>query len=431
MIKNKSPYILGNIPGIKDGLSGTIVTGYNVGIVKSIDSDKLKYALEVIKFITSLEVQRKLVLNKIIVSGITSIYQDEKVCSTIPNCDIYLDAQPILKPVNNVMDYNEYTENFTKYFNKFFYGNETAEKVLKSIKNLSQIYNISLNSKESLLGMVLLITFIAIIAIELLSLITPTILRKFKRYFRYLTKLSKLSVFLFFVGNLMISSVILTKFEDITIFKCHLQTLLFSLGYTFIYVPILIKLIIYLHEENKYSMWFSKNKNLLFLLALIIDILLNGFALIKPYEIENVLITDGKNYQICKKNNPYVYTAVFSEVFYKFLLAMCSLFLIHKEWNKKKKHYDIKFIAISIYINIFVFTILFVCSFIKMNSYVVYYVLQICLIFIISISNYIMNYGIILVIKPVKNSLYMKKQQQQQHIKPEIKKTVCANESCK
>jgi len=428
-IKNNSPYILGNIPGIKDGLSGTIVTGYNVGIIKSIDSDKINYAVEVIKFITSLEVQKKMVLNNIIVSGITSIYLDEKVCSSIPNCDIYLDVQPILKPVNKAQDYNEYTENFTNYFNKFFYGNETAEKVLKSMKNLTQVYKISLNSKETLLGIVLLFTYLAIIAIELLSLITPTILQRFKKRFRYLTRLSKLSVFLFFVGNLMISSVILTKFEDITILKCHLQTLLFSLGYTFIYVPILIKLMIYLHKENKYSEWLNKNKNLCFLLTLTLDILLNGLALIKPYDIEDVLITDGENYQICKKNNPFVYIAVISEIFIKLLIAICSLLLIHKEWNKKEKHYDIKFIAISIYINIFVFITLFVCSFIKMSSYITYYVLQICLIFIISISNYITNYGIILVIKPIKNNLIMQKQQQQHVNKLEIKKTVCANES--
>lgn len=51
-------------------------------------------------------------------------------------------------------------------------------------------------------------------------------------------------------GIIMILSIGLFNIGEITILKCHLKNFLYSLGITFIYIPLFYKLIIYFSEEN-------------------------------------------------------------------------------------------------------------------------------------------------------------------------------------
>jgi len=372
---------------------------------------------------TSLETQKKLVLDNIIVSGITSIYQDENICSSIPNCDIYLDAQPILKPFSKLKEYHEYYKRIAKYFNNFLYGDETAENTLKLINNITKIYNFSLDTKVSVVGMIFLIIFSVIIAFEVISLL-PLIFTRFSINFEFLPTISWFNIF---IGNLMLSSVVLTKLDEITSIKCNLQIILFSFGYTFIYIPTLIKLIIvHFSEENKYIIWLKKNsinQFLFFLIALTVDILLNGLLFIKSYGIEVVFIDDGKTYQICKKNNAIIYIVVTSEMIYKILIAVCLLLIIHKEWYKKEIKEDTKYVLLSICINISINIMLFICSFIKMRSYMIYYILQIVLVFIISISNYITYFGVRLVLSIIRKPLKDEKVRKSYNMNPNILRT--------
>jgi len=81
------------IPGWKEGITGSLTGGYNVGICKHIDEHRRKAAAEVVKFITSKEVQKKYVLQRYIYSAINSLYDDEEVCSII-ECDIAKNVKP-------------------------------------------------------------------------------------------------------------------------------------------------------------------------------------------------------------------------------------------------------------------------------------------------------------------------------------------------
>eukprot|EP00833_Pecoramyces_ruminatium_P010810 jgi/Orpsp1_1/1184842/evm.model.c7180000091215.1 len=125
------PYVISNLPGIKEGISSSIIAGYNIGIDSSIDKSKEESAIEVVKFMTSKEFQKSLALKKIIISGILSFYNDEEFCSKIKNCEYYRNLQVIARPVNKTKDFYDYTEKFTNYFYKFLYGNETAKNAIK------------------------------------------------------------------------------------------------------------------------------------------------------------------------------------------------------------------------------------------------------------------------------------------------------------
>jgi len=64
------------IPGNKEGISGTIVSPYNIAINNYLDNENHKAAVAVIKYMTSKEVQRENLIHGLY-SGIPSLYDEE------------------------------------------------------------------------------------------------------------------------------------------------------------------------------------------------------------------------------------------------------------------------------------------------------------------------------------------------------------------
>jgi len=112
LIPEFSPYIVSSMPGIKEGISGTILVGYNMGIVGNIDEDKIEPAMKAIRYMSSKEMQKDLALKEFIISGMSSLYEDEDICSNIRFCDFYRYPQTITKP-KNVFNTDDFEEKFT------------------------------------------------------------------------------------------------------------------------------------------------------------------------------------------------------------------------------------------------------------------------------------------------------------------------------
>ncbi|ORX84437.1 periplasmic binding protein-like II, partial [Anaeromyces robustus] len=244
-------YVLSILPGMKEGISGSALIGYNIGISKNIQKDKKDAAIKAVEFMTSKGFQKKLVLQEIIISGILSLYDDEEVCSSIKNCEVYKDVQLIAKPVNKTDNYIEYSEKFTNYFYGYLYGNstETEESVLKKIDDLTKIYHIAMDSKETSSGLTFFILFLVTIIMMIFSLIFLFI-KKFEKYFSFLSKLDWIIIV---IGIIIIAVSNFYNFGELTDFKCQMKNSLLALGFTFIYGPILCQLIINFPETNKYS----------------------------------------------------------------------------------------------------------------------------------------------------------------------------------
>jgi len=109
-------------------LSGAVLVGYNVGIVNDISEEKLQPAVEAIKYFTSRNIQKDLVLKEYIISGISSLYEDEEICSKIKFCDFYKSPQATRKLPNN---------DILNSFYEFLYEDKSAKEVLQNIENLS------------------------------------------------------------------------------------------------------------------------------------------------------------------------------------------------------------------------------------------------------------------------------------------------------
>lgn len=394
LIRKDSPYEMTNIPGMQEGVTGTILTGYNIGIAKNMDKSKLESAIEVVKYMTSKELQKSLVLQQMTISAMTSLYDDEEVCANIKNCKLYVNAQPIVKPVDKTDDFNVYSEKFTSYFYEYLYRNMSASDALKAMDDLTRIYYIWINTKETYLGLLLVIIF----TITIVLMISSLIFLNFKNFEQFYIFLSKPSWSLIVIGISLILSSGYTKLGMVSNFKCQLNYALFSLGYSFIYIPILCKLIILFPEENKYSKWTSNNKYKFILSFIFINFFLNGLSFISSYEIEDVIINEGENFQKCKMNNSFGIFIYILMIIYYTIILFSLLLLIFIKWNSKIIHYDIRFIVSSIYLNIITFVAFYIFNYFNIKNYILYNGLYEILILIISVVNYMTLYGIRLIL---------------------------------
>jgi len=258
------------------------------------------------------------------------------------------------------------------------------------MNDLTKIYEISLSTQDSSLGLVIFIAYLVC-----LVLIVPSLallyLDKFKKEF-YL--LPNLFWYMLITGIVMILCTGFIKIGTITVFKCHLNVFLLSLGYTLIYTPILQKLIVkFPQDNNKYSVWVKKNELKFFSIFIAIDLVLNILMLIKPYHIGKVTIDGGESYQKCDRNKSVLNYAILGMITsYKFVLMFAMLILIFIEWNILSFRIDVRLILASIYLNVITLVVLFIFSSFNINSYLSYYLVQEVFVLIIVLSNYIILY---------------------------------------
>jgi len=98
-----------------------------------------------------------------------------------------------------------------------------------------------------------------------------------------------------------------------------------------------------------------------------------------------------KRYEICKYNEEY---SIFVLIICKLLIIFSLLFLIFVEWNFSDILYDIRLFILTQYISILSILLIVVTYFIQIKYYKTYFLIQTLNIFIISIANYIILYGI-------------------------------------
>jgi len=383
-------YKMSNLPGMTEDVTGTILTGYNVGILNNISKEKLKSAMEVIKFFILKDTQKQFVLQRMIISAISSIYEDDEFCAILGDCELYRDPQPIVKPVDVAKDFNQYATTFTNYFYEYLYGDKDISTALKSMGDLTKIYKVDIDTKETSIGLITVIVFSITMAIMLSSLLL-LIPEKNEKLFIFLPK-SFWCLVIF--GILCISSVAFTKLGDVTSIKCHMNNILFSIGYVFIYTPILFRLLIAFPEENKISKWINDNKYIFISIIIFINLVLNGFTLIKDYGVENIILNEGENFQKCDMDKKYSLVTKIIVITYNVALLLLILVLMFVEWNLKHSVKDLRFIMSSIYMNIITFGILSIFNYFNIRNYKLYFGLYVILVYILSLVNYITLYGI-------------------------------------
>jgi len=381
-------YNISPLPGFKEGISASINLGYNLGISKYVPRDKLNSTIEAFKYITSKEIQRDLFLKRLIITPVSSLYYDEEVCKIVTDCELFKQIQPTGEPeyISERSDY-DYSRYFKKYIYQYLYQNKSLDETIKNINDITKIYYISLESKDSNVG---IISFMLISVISLLMLLSLVFIFR-KNLDEYFSFMSKDFWFLAVLGSIIILWVPITNYGNVTSFKCHLKLLLLSIGFSLNKIPIISKLIIIFPEKNKFSNWVKKYEYVFLFFNLLIDISLNGLLFLNPITPKSVMIDDGENFQICKFNELYI---IFILLVYKIIIIISLSLLIFIEWNIKSIIHDMMFFNSAITIDILTFILLIVFIFIKIDNYISYFLIHLCICFIMSISNYIFLYGI-------------------------------------
>ena len=340
-----------------------------------------------IEFITSKEVKKEVSLNFSILPGIDSLYDDEEFCARM-DCELFKSIQPVVRPTKENENYDEYSIKFRNYVYDFIYGDKSAKEVLKEIIDLRKIYSVSLNTKETSVGLIFFYILCSIICIMILSLIFLFI-PSFKPFFTFLPNdFWILSI----LGIIMIICIGFIEIGDITVFKCHLRIILLTIGFTLNMVTNLYKLLITFPEENKISKWIEKHRYLYLLSFIIVDIIMNSLLLIQPYEIKTIE-GNGEHFNTCELRTTLSNIIEYIFVFIKFIVLVNILLLIFLEWNMKRIMIDLRFFISIIYVDSLSFSLILIMDIFNINSYIGYFIIRVVIYIVYGISNYILMFG--------------------------------------
>lgn len=387
------PYKLSPTPGRVEGISGSILDGFNVGIINHIDEKKKKKAIEAFIYMTSEAVQKKFLMRRETLPGIKKLYYDEEVCAEA-DCELFTSLQPIGKPNDHIEKYDDYIKEYREYVYEFLYGNKSAKEVLRNVDYMSRVYYISLDTKETSLGLCSTIFAISVSALMILSLVFIFKIN-FAPFFAFLSiDLWILTV----LGSVMTLSITYTYIGEMTTKKCHLEFLLLSLGFTFSYGPILYKLIVNFPEKNSFSSWVKKNKYIFIFSLILIDLILNGVIALNGSITETLYINKGQNFKVCINYNMASDIMICLILGIKILIVFIILALMFIEWNIQVTLYDIRFIISSIYINLLLMMLYVIFKYLRIKNFISYFIIQESIIVVIAISNYVFIYGYRLVL---------------------------------
>ena len=378
------------LPGGKEGISTSSVDGYNVGInglIENLD-ERRDASLEVVKYITSREMQKYYFLNGLIVSAIPSLLDDEEICK-LKDCEMYKNLQRLLETPHDFYDKDKYEEKYGNLATSYVFKNKDLSNVLNEIEDITKIYYVSLGSDNYYIGLIIVILVFIVSSLMLFSLIF-TFIKKFQPFFK---NLSKDSCFIIIVGIVLTLSSALTRIGVLSVIKCHLKILLTSVGFILYLVIILYELIINFPKKNKLCNWIENHKYLFLSVFLLMDFIFNGLSMINPFTVTNRIIENGHNYQVCEFITSLGNSMIISLIFDKFAIFMVISILIFIEWNIEKIYYEVRFGLTIIYSNFLLVFIALIFDFAHFINYFTQFIIQECLVIFMSITSYIFLYG--------------------------------------
>lgn len=380
---NVSGYKKSVMPGKNDGVNGSCLTAFNVGISNYISSKQKKAAAKVLTYITSEDVQKNIVIKKFdLYSGLSSLYNDQEFCSTY-DCQTAKEIQGICRPSSDTNDYDYYISKIVKNLNKILFEGKDVKEALMNIENLAEIFYFSKSTSVGLVFFILLLATFYVVFLSPLFLFIP-------RYENFFSFLSNDLWIIYSMGSLMVVSSEFVKFEELTDFKCQLNHLVLTIGISLVFIPILYKLIINYPKSNYFSE-LVRNYKYLFVFSLIaLEVALNALQLISPYKVSDIITGNNKNFSMCKFENSTAGWIMALPHFLSILaLYLCNCGLMYIEWNVEETKEELRTLNAVMIMDDVLITLLFIIEFIPIKDYVIYYSLHAILIIAFSICNQI------------------------------------------
>jgi len=370
------------LPGKKEGINGSCIHGFNIGISKYISNERINAAIEILKFITSERIQKLIIEKFNVYSALSNLYDDSEVCS-FTNCKFVKEIQSIERPVTKYDDYDRYSSKISKIINNFIHNLISVEETVNEINDITKIYYYSIKSNvlSYIMFVLYMITFFFII-LSAVILFIPSL----KKYFTFL---SVDLWILYTIGSLVFIVSEVTKFGELSNFKCQSSRVMMTSGYTMILIPMLYKLIVNFPQINKYSTWVKNNKYIFISLILCTEFFLNSLYFISPIETVVMSYENSKNYIKCIYTTGFNLVLTILQISTKFITYISICILIFLEWNIEETYNDIRALTVIMCMDGVLLVLFFIIHFANINDYVTFYSIHTCIILLFTIINHV------------------------------------------
>ncbi|ORY85900.1 periplasmic binding protein-like II [Neocallimastix californiae] len=355
-------YTLSNLPGNTEGISGSCIGGYNMGINKYISNEKKKKAAKIIEYFASYDFQKNTILNYGFQTALEEIYDDKLICQRYEQCQDFKYIQSILRPIYATEDYSEYSRKFRNYLLKYLYENASLNECLQNIEYLTKIFY----EENSTLMNKFYIILLGITILYMILTFSIAFTQKYKSKFKLL---NPFYWFLYMLGQIIIMCYGIAGMGETTDFKCQIRPIIFSVGFTLGNTILLVRMLINFPESERHFVRFcEKNFGKTILFSFAIDAILNVIALIEPYGVERII--DGNiMYNKCKLSSTIGLVAVGFIFLYKLLILLAMAILIFIEWNIQEFKHDIRYATATLFISFIIYLLFGMVQNMKIGGY--------------------------------------------------------------
>jgi len=376
------------LPGRVPGVSASCIGGSNISLNKYISEERKKAAAEIISFINSYDHQKKCVMEYNSRSAIHDIYSDPDVCKII-NCNKFSSMQGIVRPGSSEVNYEEYSKNIRELARSYVLGDTklSAKEIMQKIEDIRKIHFIELTSLTS----ILILSFTILTVILLFSAYIYVSIKRFRTQFIFLPFNYWCVFILGIVITLFYCYTGIYRLED---YNCSIRPFLLSIGFSLIYVPLLLKMVIIFPKKNNLTKFVKDHFTLCFFLFLIIDIAINiVWTITDPLIVNKNIISGGKNFQYCSING--IVGRVFEYILfgYKILILLVMCILVFAEWNLAAFRYDIRSITSTIYTNLLLIVMFIILLHINIEDRYIHFGIKAALVIAFCLSTLIIIIG--------------------------------------
>jgi len=374
----------GKIKGINTNTS--IVSGMNLGINHYVSDEHKKAALEIIKYFTSEEIQREIIVKKYgLFTGITEFYDEEEIC-LILSCPLVKNARGVTR-ILDVGQNENYYQQITEILDSYLYGNNTPEYAINKIVNINKSYNYSIDTTLGLLMFILLISMICFIIILFLVFRA----KKYDKYFRFFT----IDLYwMYCIGIILTLCSELFKFGTLTNFKCQMGFSMYFIGLSVSYIPIIYKLFTSFPDLGyRLKIYCQIHKKKFIAYCIFIELAVNLLFIFSPFKVENKIYNDSdgpKHYKKCTIKYTSGNYILILEILEKITMMVIISLLSFCEWNVIEIFDNIRSIVITIYVNALLFALYIVVFYVPLNKIDVISTISSLIILITAFSNYVL-----------------------------------------
>jgi len=382
-------YEFSQIPGKKEGISASCVGGSNISMNRYITEEKKKAAGEVLSFINSFQQQKYGIINANLISAIHSTYSDPEICQKI-DCVKFSTMQSIVRPSSSAINYEQYSQQFRDLVKDYLYDktNKSAKEILTEINDLRKIHHVELTSLASIV--MLTITFVVVVLL-CLAYVFITV-KRFKKQFVFLPYFYWC---VFILGILITSFYSVAGINKLSNYSCLIRPFLLSIGFSMIYIPFLLKMVVVFPRKNSISKLVKDHFSLVFTFFLIIDVGLNiAWYLLDPFVVNKLMVTSGKNFQFCSSTSELGEYMKYTLFGLKILILIVMSVLSFAEWNLAAFKSDIRSFTNTVYSTFIIIIAFIIVEKINIENRYLYYILRTALVLVYCISNLVIIIGV-------------------------------------